>query len=72
MLVEGGPSTTSAFLEAGLVNHVVWYVAPAFAGSDGTVGALRNLSTSTIKGLRRGRVVDVTRIGEDIRVDVEV
>ena len=72
VLVEGGPSTTSAFLEAGLVNHVVWYIAPAFAGGDGTVGALRNLSTSTIKGLRRGRVVDVTRIGEDIRVDVEV
>ena len=72
VLVEGGPSTTSAFLEAGLVNHVVWYVAPAFAGSDGTVGALRNLSTPTIKGLRRGRVVGVTRIGEDIRVDVEV
>jgi len=72
VLVEGGPSTTSAFFEAGLVNHVVWYVAPAFAGGGGTVGALRDLSTPTIKALRRGRVVSVTRIGEDIRVDVEV
>ncbi len=72
VLVEGGPTTTSAFFEAGLVNYVVWYLAPAFAGGDGTVGALRALSTSTIDALRRGRVVDVARIGEDIRVDVEV
>lgn len=72
VLVEGGPTTTSAFFEAGLVNHVVWYIAPAFGGSDGTVGALGGLSTPTISALRRGRVVDVRRIGEDIRLDVEV
>jgi hypothetical protein len=51
---------------------VVWYQAPAFGGSDGTAGALRSLSTSTIDALRRGRLVDVRRIGEDIRIDVEV
>lgn len=72
VLVEGGPTTTSAFFEADLVNHVVWYVAPAFAGSVGTVGALRTLTSATIGSLRRGRMVNVTRIGEDIRVDVEV
>ncbi|MFZ1062246.1 MAG: bifunctional diaminohydroxyphosphoribosylaminopyrimidine deaminase/5-amino-6-(5-phosphoribosylamino)uracil reductase RibD [Acidimicrobiales bacterium] len=72
LLVEGGPATASEFLEQGLVNHVVWYVAPAFAGASGTLGALRELATPTIDSLRRGRVVDVTRIGEDIRVDVEV
>jgi diaminohydroxyphosphoribosylaminopyrimidine deaminase/5-amino-6-(5-phosphoribosylamino)uracil reductase len=72
VLVEGGPTTTSAFFEAGLVNHVVWYQAPAFGGSQGTFGALRGLSTPTIGALRRGRLVDVRRIGEDVRVDVEV
>jgi diaminohydroxyphosphoribosylaminopyrimidine deaminase/5-amino-6-(5-phosphoribosylamino)uracil reductase len=72
VLVEGGPTTMSAFFAAGLVNHVVWYQAPAFGGSDGTSGALRSLSTSTIDALRRGRLVDVRRIGEDIRIDVEV
>jgi diaminohydroxyphosphoribosylaminopyrimidine deaminase/5-amino-6-(5-phosphoribosylamino)uracil reductase len=72
VLVEGGPTTTSAFFEAGLVNHVVWYQAPAFAGGQGTVGALRGLTTPTISALRRGRMVDVRRIGEDIRLDVEV
>ena len=42
------------------------------AGSKGTVGALNNLSTPTINALRRGHLVDVRRIGEDIRLDVEV
>jgi diaminohydroxyphosphoribosylaminopyrimidine deaminase/5-amino-6-(5-phosphoribosylamino)uracil reductase len=72
LLVEGGPTTASEFLEQDLVNHVVWYQAPAFAGSSGTLGALSTLSTATIGSLRRGLVVDVARIGEDIRVDVEV
>ena len=72
VLVEGGPRTTSAFLEAGLVNHFVWYQAPAWAGSEGTLGALSTMSTAMMGELRRGRVVDVRRIGDDIRLDVEV
>ena len=72
VLVEGGPTTLSAFFAAGLVNHVVWYQAPAFAGARGTRGALADLATQTITQLRRGRVVDVRRIGEDVRMDVEV
>lgn len=72
LLVEGGPTTTGSFLEAGLVNHVVWYQAAAFAGGQGNLSALHFLATPTIAALRRGRVVDVRRIGEDIRIDVEV
>ncbi|MBW4079456.1 MAG: riboflavin biosynthesis protein RibD, partial [Acidobacteria bacterium] len=66
VLVEGGPTTASEFLERGLVNRIVWYQAPAFAGSLATSGALKSLSTASIGELRRGRVVDVRRIGEDI------
>lgn len=72
VLVEGGPTTTGSFFAADLVNRVVWYQAPAFAGSTGTLGALEGLSTSTIGALRRGRMVEVRRIGDDIRVDVEI
>jgi diaminohydroxyphosphoribosylaminopyrimidine deaminase / 5-amino-6-(5-phosphoribosylamino)uracil reductase len=72
LLVEGGPNTSGSFLDEGLVNHVVWYVAPAFAGDEGTLAALHGLSTPTMEALRRGRIVDVQRVGEDIRVDVEV
>jgi diaminohydroxyphosphoribosylaminopyrimidine deaminase/5-amino-6-(5-phosphoribosylamino)uracil reductase len=72
VLIEGGPTTTSAFFEAGLINHVVWYQAAAFAGARGTLSALKGLSTPTMDALRRGRLTDVRRIGDDIRIDVEV
>lgn len=72
VLIEGGPTVLSAFFEAGLINHIVWYQAPAIAGSLGTRGALKDFSTSTIESLKRCRVVDVRRIGEDIRLDLEV
>jgi diaminohydroxyphosphoribosylaminopyrimidine deaminase/5-amino-6-(5-phosphoribosylamino)uracil reductase len=72
VLIEGGPSTISSFLDAGLVNHIVWYQTPAIAGADGTLGAFSSLGTATISALRRGHLVDVRRIGEDIRIDLEV
>lgn len=72
LLVEGGPTTLSAFVEAGLVNHVVWYVAPALAGGRDTLAALKGLSTPTMEFLRRGRMMDVRRVGDDVRIDVEV
>jgi diaminohydroxyphosphoribosylaminopyrimidine deaminase/5-amino-6-(5-phosphoribosylamino)uracil reductase len=72
VLIEGGPATTSAFFAAGLVNHVVWYQAPAFGGAQGTRAALPGFSTPTLDALKRGRLMDVRRIGDDIRIDVEV
>lgn len=72
VLLEGGPTTMSAFLEAGLVNRIVWYLGSAIAGSRDTLAALPGLSTPTMEALRRARIVDVRRVGEDIRLDVEV
>lgn len=72
VLLEGGATTTSAFVEADLINRFVWYVAPAWAGATSTRSALATLSTPTIGALRRGRVVGVSQIGEDVRLDVEV
>lgn len=72
LLVEGGPTTLSAFVRAGLVNRFVWYLAPAFAGAHGTRLALSDLETPTMEELRRGRIVDMRSLGSDVRVDVEV
>jgi diaminohydroxyphosphoribosylaminopyrimidine deaminase/5-amino-6-(5-phosphoribosylamino)uracil reductase len=72
VLVEGGATVASAFLEEGLVNHVVWYVAPALAGSAAGRGALAGLSTPSMASLRRARFTDVRRLGEDVRMDLEV
>lgn len=72
VLVEGGPSVVSSFVEAGLVQRIVWYVAPALAGLTSALPALVSLETETISALRRGRFVAIKRLGEDIRLDLEV
>jgi diaminohydroxyphosphoribosylaminopyrimidine deaminase/5-amino-6-(5-phosphoribosylamino)uracil reductase len=72
VLIEGGPTTISRFLERGLVNHVVWYQAPAFAGANGTIGALQSMTTGTLSGLQRARFTGVRMIGDDIRIDMEL
>lgn len=72
VLVEGGATVASEFLDAGLVNHVVWYVAPALAGSASGRGALAGLSTPSLDSLRRARFSGVRRLGEDVRMDLEV
>ena len=70
LLVEGGATVAHAFHDAGLVDRYVLYLAPALmGGSDGTPlfagpGALN------VAALRRSRLLDVRRIGDDIRVDL--
>ena len=71
-MIEGGPQVVSQALEAGVVQRLVWYVAPAVAGFDGAKAALALLRTETVSALRRGRFVGVRRIGPDVRLDVEV
>ena len=66
MLLEGGPRLAAAFLDAGLVDEVVVYLAPTLLGAgqpalDG--GAVARWPT------RIGpNCVDVTRIGPDVRL----
>jgi len=72
VLVEGGPATASQFIEGALAHRVVLYLAPALAGADGGLGALSGLRTESMDGLRRGRILAVQQIGEDVRVDLEV
>lgn len=68
VLLEGGPTLGSAFLAAGLVQRVLLYSAPIVLGGgrmwcDGLDRALA--------GTTRGRVVNVTRVGDDVRTILE-
>jgi len=61
-LLEGGPTLASAFLEAGLVDRVVWYVAPLMLGSGPVAlppGASRPMEVA---------VSEVAVVGEDVRI----
>ncbi len=61
VFLEGGPHLGAAFLQAGLVDEVIAYVAPMFIG-DGT-HAVEGLPVSTIADAVRFDVEDVTVVG---------
>jgi diaminohydroxyphosphoribosylaminopyrimidine deaminase/5-amino-6-(5-phosphoribosylamino)uracil reductase len=66
VLLEGGPTLTAAFLAAGLVDEVVTYIAPAFLGAGASVMA--DLGVTTIADAVRLHLLDVTVLGEDVRI----
>lgn len=72
VLIEGGPRVIGPALERGIVDRVVWYAAPAFAGLETARPALASLRTSTLETLRRGRIVSVRTVGDDVRIEVEM
>jgi diaminohydroxyphosphoribosylaminopyrimidine deaminase/5-amino-6-(5-phosphoribosylamino)uracil reductase len=69
-LLEGGPGLAAAFVRAGLVDAVRWYVAPALLGDGPT--ALAPAGMSTISEALRLAVTDVARIGADVRIEARV
>jgi diaminohydroxyphosphoribosylaminopyrimidine deaminase/5-amino-6-(5-phosphoribosylamino)uracil reductase len=70
VLVEGGASVAAAFHAAGLVDHYVFYLAPALFGGDDAIGLFKGAGVRTISDLWRGRLSGVRQLGEDLRVDV--
>ena len=66
VLLEGGPTLAAAFWQAGLVDEVVAYVAPALLGAG--PAAVADLGIATISDIARLRITDVTRLGEDVRL----
>jgi diaminohydroxyphosphoribosylaminopyrimidine deaminase/5-amino-6-(5-phosphoribosylamino)uracil reductase len=58
VFLEGGPTLAAAFLQAGLVDEVVTYVAPMLLGSGRA--AVGDLGITTISGALHLSVTDVT------------
>lgn len=70
VLLEGGPTLATAFLRAGLIDHVVWYVAPLLLGSGRP--ALDDLGITALDHAVRLRQVRVTQVGEDARIEARI
>ncbi|MGH3459799.1 bifunctional diaminohydroxyphosphoribosylaminopyrimidine deaminase/5-amino-6-(5-phosphoribosylamino)uracil reductase RibD [Aeromicrobium sp.] len=63
--LEGGPRLAGAFWNAGLIDRVIGYIAPAMLGSGRA--ALEGEAT-TLADLRPIDIQDLSRIGPDIRI----
>jgi diaminohydroxyphosphoribosylaminopyrimidine deaminase/5-amino-6-(5-phosphoribosylamino)uracil reductase len=72
LLVEGGASVAHDFLAQDLVDRLVVYVAPALMGGDDGSPLLRGPGAPTIEALRRGRFVRIDRVGDDVRMEMEL
>jgi diaminohydroxyphosphoribosylaminopyrimidine deaminase/5-amino-6-(5-phosphoribosylamino)uracil reductase len=70
VFLEGGPTVAAAFLEAGLVDEVVVYVAPMLLGAGRS--AVGDLGITTITDALHLRITDVTTIGSGAETNVRI
>lgn len=68
-VVEGGATVAGAFHRAGLVDRYVIYLAPALFGGDDGRPLFAGPGAPTIGDVWRGRLVSVTRLGDDVRLE---
>jgi diaminohydroxyphosphoribosylaminopyrimidine deaminase/5-amino-6-(5-phosphoribosylamino)uracil reductase len=69
LFLEGGPTVAAAFVRAGVVDEVVAYVAPKLLG--GGLNAVAELDVTSIGGAVDLQLLDVTRLGDDIRLTLQ-
>ena len=70
-LVEGGAAVARDVHAAGLVDRYVLYLAPALFGGDDARGLFAGPGAPTIDDVWRGRIVATSRLGDDLRIDLE-
>jgi diaminohydroxyphosphoribosylaminopyrimidine deaminase/5-amino-6-(5-phosphoribosylamino)uracil reductase len=70
VFLEGGPHLAAAFLDAGLVDEVVAYLAPALLGAG--TSAVADLGITTMAGATRLRIDDVTTVGTGQDTNVRI
>jgi diaminohydroxyphosphoribosylaminopyrimidine deaminase/5-amino-6-(5-phosphoribosylamino)uracil reductase len=69
LLVEGGARVAHAFHAAGLVDRYVVYFAPALFGGYDATPMFDGPGAPTMDALRRGELVEVERLGADLRIE---
>jgi diaminohydroxyphosphoribosylaminopyrimidine deaminase/5-amino-6-(5-phosphoribosylamino)uracil reductase len=66
VLLEGGPTVTASFLDAGLIDEIIVYVAPTLLGAGRA--ALDGGSVGTLADAHHVELREVDRIGPDVRL----
>jgi riboflavin biosynthesis pyrimidine reductase len=69
VLCEGGPTLAGRLLEAGLIQRVLWFVAPAFLRTGDAVPALAGADLSGRNGWRFDRI---ERVGDDMLLSADL
>jgi diaminohydroxyphosphoribosylaminopyrimidine deaminase / 5-amino-6-(5-phosphoribosylamino)uracil reductase len=67
LLIEGGAHVAGAFLRAGLVDKVSFFVAPLILGGD-AMGAVVGVGAATVEDALKLQDVEITRHGRDVEI----
>jgi diaminohydroxyphosphoribosylaminopyrimidine deaminase/5-amino-6-(5-phosphoribosylamino)uracil reductase len=68
LLIEGGSRVAGSALKAGIVNQVMFFLAPKFLGSDDGVPVFSGTGPRRIKDAFELKDIDVSQFGSDILV----
>lgn len=68
VLLEGGPILAEAFLAAGAVDRVAWFVAPCLIGGTSAPAALGGPGLGPLASVPRLEGTAVTRTGDDVLI----
>jgi diaminohydroxyphosphoribosylaminopyrimidine deaminase/5-amino-6-(5-phosphoribosylamino)uracil reductase len=68
LMVEGGPRLQASLWAEGLVDRLVWYLAPLAIGGADAPGLLGGDGAATLTAARRVRLASADRLGEDLRL----
>ena len=71
LMVEGGASVAGTLHRAGLVDRYVLYLAPALLGGDGGTPLMTGRGAATVDDLFRGTMLEVRRLGADLRIELK-
>jgi diaminohydroxyphosphoribosylaminopyrimidine deaminase/5-amino-6-(5-phosphoribosylamino)uracil reductase len=72
VLIEGGPTLAWEAVRAGLVDELVLFFAPILVGGREAPSVLMGDGIASIADPHRVEVVEVSRVGEDIKVVADV
>jgi diaminohydroxyphosphoribosylaminopyrimidine deaminase/5-amino-6-(5-phosphoribosylamino)uracil reductase len=70
VLIESGPTLATAFIEAGLVDEIIWVVSPILLGNQG-IAALGDLGVSNIDQAIRPHVYEISQLGLDTIIKLQ-
>ena len=70
VFLEGGPRLAAAFLQVGVVDEVVTYLAPALLGAG--TPAVADLGIGSIEDAKRLQITDVTTVGTGAEANVRI
>lgn len=72
VLIEGGGTTLASAFEAGIVDKVMFFIAPKIIGGRKAVGAVEGVGAETMNDVLMLRDMTATPIGQDILIEAYV